>query len=136
MSQKELQQKMLEYQFLEEKFKELQQSRELFTMKIMEINQSSEALEEIEKSKQDDVFLPLGSSIFVPGKIDKKEKMIVGVGADIAVEKNIGEIKELLEKRKKTLENGLESVQNNMLEIANQIRVLEPKIQEMLSKTE
>lgn len=136
MSQKELQQKMFEYQVLEENFKQLNQRRDLFTMKLMEIEQTNQAIGELEKSKADDVFLPIGSSVFLPCKVNKNEKMIVSIGADLALEKDLTEAKKILEERRKTIENGLENVQMDMLRIANRMRVLEPEIQEMISKTE
>ncbi len=134
MTQTQLQEKMLQYQMLEEKFKALNQRRELFSMKLVEIEQTNQAIGEVEKSKETDVFVPLGSSVFLPGKLNKKEKMIVGIGADIAVEKNVEEVKKVIEDRRKTLENGLETVQSNMLQIAQQMQSLEPEIQKMLTK--
>jgi len=136
MSQKELQQKMLEYQILEENFKQLNQRRELFMMKLMEIEQTDQAIEELEKSKESDVLLPIGSSVFLPGKVSEKEKLVVGIGADIVLEKDASEVKEILGKRRKTLEVGLENVQQNMLQIANQMKVLEPEIQKMIEETQ
>lgn len=136
MPQKELQQKMLEYQILEENFKQLNQRRELFTMKLMEIEQTDQAIQELEKSKESDVLLPIGSSVFLPGRVSGKEKLVVGIGADIALEKDASEVKEILGKRRKTLENGLENVQQNMLQIANQMKVLEPEIQKMIEESQ
>ena len=135
MSQKEeLQQKMLEYHILEERFKQFNERRELFAMKLMEIEQTGEALEELKKSKQEEILVPLGSSVFMHGNINKKEKFIISIGSDVAVEKNSDETKKILEERKKTLENGIETVQSSMVQIANQIQKLEPEIQKLLQK--
>jgi len=136
MSQKELQDKMVEYQMLEEKFKQLNERRELFTMRLMEIEQTEQAIEELKKSKGNDILVPLGSSLFLPGKIDKKEKLVIGIGADVALEKDVSEARKILEKRRKILEDGLENVQKNMLQIANQMRILEPEIQKMVVKSQ
>jgi len=81
------------------------------------------------------VLVPLGSSVFLPGKVSEKE-LVMGIGADIVLEKNVNEVKEILEKRKKTLEDGLENVQQNMLQIANQMKVLEPEIQKMIEESQ
>jgi prefoldin alpha subunit len=134
MSQKELQEKMVQYQMLEESFKELNERRELFTSRMMEIEQTKQAIDEIEKAKENNVFVPLGSSVFLPGKLDKKEKMVVGVGSDIVMEKSVEEVKEILDKRKKMLEEGMEDVQNHMEEIIEKIRKIEPEIQKMYSE--
>jgi len=134
MTQKQLQQKMMEYQMMEEKMKQIGQQRDLFATKLMEIEQTEQAIREIEKSKQEDVFIPLGSGLFLPGKIDKKEKIIVGIGSDIIMEKGSEEIKKILEERKKILENGMENIQNNMLQIAQEMKSLQTEVQKLLTK--
>jgi len=125
MSQKELQEKMLRYQMLEEKFKQMNQQREMFAMRMMEIEQTKQAIEELEKSGESEVLVPLGSSVFLPGKINKKEKVVVGIGTDTLVEKSSDEVKKILEDRKKTLETGLENIQNNMLKVAQEIQSIQ-----------
>jgi prefoldin alpha subunit len=136
MSEREMQEKLLRYQMLEQSLKELNERGELFSMKLMEIEQTEEAIEEIKKSKLDNVFVPLGSNVFLPGKLDKKEKMIVGIGADVALEKNIEEVKDVLGERKKTLEQGLQNVQNNMMKIAQQMQDIQREAQSLMSKTQ
>lgn len=133
MSQKELQEKMFRYQTLEENFNQLNQRRELFTMKLIEIEQTKQAIDELEKSKVDDVFVPLGSSVFLPGKANKKERMILGIGSDIVVEKEMGEVKKTLEERKKTIENGLENVQTNMVRIAQEMQKIQSEAEGLVS---
>ncbi|MBD3155625.1 MAG: prefoldin subunit alpha [Candidatus Aenigmarchaeota archaeon] len=134
MSQKELQEKMIQYQALEETFKELNERRDIFTSKMMEIEQTKEAIDEVIKAKEDEVYIPLGSSVFLPGKLNKKEKMIVGIGADAIMEKNVDEVKEILDQRKKMIEDGLEDVQNHMKDVVGKIRKIEPEIQKMYSQ--
>ncbi len=136
MPQKQLQEKMLQYQTLEETLKQLNERRELFGNRLMEIDQTKQAIQEVEKSKEDDVFVPLGSSVFLPGKLNKKEKMIVGLGADVALEKDPDEVRKILDERKKILEKGIEDLQNKMIEVVGQIRELEPEIQKLLSESQ
>ena len=137
MPQKELQQKMMEYQMLEEKFKQMNQQRELFESKMIELEQTNQAIEDIEKSKkEDDILIPLGSGLFLPGKISKKEKMVIGIGADIVIEKDSDEVKKVLEERRKILENGMENIQNNMLQIAREMQRLQVETQKMMPKQE
>ena len=133
MSEKELQQKMMEYQMLEEKFKQMNQQRELFAAKMMELEQTKQIVEEMKKSKkEDDVLIPLGSGLFLPGKINKKEKMVIGIGADIIVEKDSEGVNKILEERKEILENGMENLQNNMLQIAQELQKIQTEFQKMM----
>ena len=136
MSQKELQEKMLRYQMLEENFKQLNERREAFTTRLVEIEQTKQAIEELGKTKDADVFVPLGANVFLPGKVDKKEKMIVGIGSDIALEKDVKDVGKILESRKETLEKGLENVQNTMLKVANEMQKLQQEAESLLPKSE
>ena len=133
MAEKELQQKMMEYQMLEENFKQMNQQRELFAAKMMELEQTRQVVEEMKKTKDgEDVLIPLGSGMFLPGKINKKEKIIIGIGADIVVEKDSEGVNKIIEERKLILENGMENLQNNMLQIAQQIQKIQVEAQKMM----
>ncbi len=130
--QKTLQEKVYRYQILEQSAKALAQKRELFINKMMEVENTLSTIEEIQKSKGEEIFLPLGSSVYVPGTVKKKNKMIVGLGADVAIEKDVKKTKEILMKRKKVLEDGLKSVETQMLTVGNQMAKLEPEINRLL----
>ena len=130
--QKTLQEKVYRYQILEQSAKALAQKRELFINKMMEVENTLSTIEEIQKSKGEEIFLPLGSSVYVPGTVKKKNKMIVGLGADVAIEKDAKKTKEILMKRKKVLEDGLKSVETQMLTVGNQMAKLEPEINRLL----
>jgi len=134
MPQNEIQQKLMQYQALENTLQELSQRREIFGMRLMEIEQTKQALDEIKDSKDSDVFVPLGSSVFLPGKLKEKEKMIVEVGADVALEKEPDQVKRILEEKKKILEEGLEDLQKDMMNIVKQMRTIQPELQKAMSQ--
>ena len=48
---------------------------------------------------------------------------------------NMEEVKKIVEERKKTIEKGLEGVQTNMLQVAQQMQTLQVEAQELLPKT-
>jgi len=130
--QKQLQQKMMEYQLMEERLKQIDQQRDFFIEKMVEIEQTKQAVEELEKNKEEDVLVPLGSGLFLPGKINKKEKMLIGIGSDIILEKDSEGINNILEQRKKILEDNLENIQNSMMQIAKEMQLLQKEIQKLL----
>ena len=136
MSEKDLQEKIFQFQVLEDKFKELNQKRELFTIKLAELEQTKQAIDDIAGSNDDEILIPLGSGVFVPGKLEKKEKMIVSLGENAAMEKDVEEIKSILEKRRKILEEGIESVKKSMLNIAQEMQAIQVEAQELLHKEE
>lgn len=134
MSQKELEDKIIRYRELEEKVRQLNERGELFTLRVLEIEQTMQTIKEIETSKESDILLPLGSNVFIPGKIEEKDKMLIGIGSDLVVEKNVDDVKKELDDRKKILEEGVLKVQDNMLKVAEEMGKLEPEIEAAFNK--
>jgi len=131
--QKELQQKMLAYRILESRIDSLMKQREFLANKLVEMQTTLESIDEIEKSKED-VLFPLGSAAYTFGRVTDKNKMIVEVGADVAIEKNFTEARDILNERKNDMENALTTVQRNIQEASESLQILEPEIQQMLQK--
>jgi prefoldin alpha subunit len=131
--QKELQQKVLAYRILESRIDSLLKQREFLANKLLELQTTLESIEEIEKSKEY-VLFPLGSAAYMFGKIVDKDKMIVEVGAGIALEKNFTEACDILNERKNDIENALTTLQRNIQEASESLQMLEPQIQEMIQK--
>jgi prefoldin alpha subunit len=131
--QKELQQKMLAYRILESRIDSLLKQREFLANKLVDVQITLESIDEIEKSKED-VLFPLGSAAYTFGRIVDKNKMIVEVGAGVALEKNLTEARDILNERMNDVENILTTVQRNIQEASESLQTLEPEIQQMIQK--
>jgi len=134
MSQKELEKKLFKYKMLEETTKVLTQRKELLLTKMLEIENTLDCINEIQKSKGE-IFLPLGSSVYVPGTIKKLERMIVGLGAGVSVEKDVNDTKKILNQRRKVLEENLKSVEAQILKVDDEMSKLEPEIRKLIKST-
>ena len=132
--QKELQEKLIRYQIINSRIKALSDRREFLLAKLLEIETTLNAIEEMEKSKGDEIFLPLGSGVHVPGTLKKTGSIIVELGADIAVKRTAENAKEILKKRKEILENGLRSIENEMMNLGDELSKLEPYIKAALER--
>lgn len=132
--QKEFQKKLMRYQILESRIKALTERRDLLLSKMLEIDNTLNSIDEIKETKGKEIFLPLGANVHVPGKIKKIEKMIVELGADVAVERNVKETKKILKKRKGTLEDGLKEIEGEIRDLSGQISKLQPEIRALLQK--
>jgi prefoldin alpha subunit len=131
--QKELQEKILTYRILEARFDSLLKQRDMIANKLVEIQSTLASIDEIEKSEE--ILFPIGAEAYTPGKITDKKKLIVEIGASIAMEKTIEEGKEILNKRKTELENSLNNMQKDMIEISNAMSMLAPEIQILSRKS-
>jgi len=135
MNQKELQEKLVRYQILESRVKALMKRRELLVTKMLEIDTTLSTIEGIEKKTEKDIFLPLASGVYILGSLKKTKKMIVELGANIAIEETVEKTKKILKKRKNLLTKGLQAVENEMVNLSNEILKLEPEIRAMIEKS-
>lgn len=129
-NQKELQEKILSYRIFQSRLDSLLKQRELIVNKMMELQSSLDSISEIEKT--DAGLFPLGGDAHVFGKITNKEKMIVEIGANVALEKSFEEGKSTLKKRKDELEKGLNETQGEIQDLSVAIGQLEPAIQKLI----
>jgi prefoldin alpha subunit len=131
--QKELQEKILTYRILEARLDSLLKQRDMLASKLVEIQNTLASVDEIEKSKEEILF-PIGAEAYTFGKVVDKEKMIVEIGANVALEKTVEEGKQILSKRKTEMENALNSMQKGVMEISAAMEQLGPEIQELTER--
>lgn len=132
---KELQEKILAYRVLEARLDSLLKQRDLIASKIVEIQTTIQSIEEMGKAKGKTLF-PIGSEAYTFGRIANREKLIVEIGANVALEKTTEEGKETLNKRREEMENALSTIQRNILEISSSLEALGPEIRELAKKVE
>ncbi|MEM5805440.1 MAG: prefoldin subunit alpha [Candidatus Aenigmatarchaeota archaeon] len=131
--EKELRQKLIAYRVLEARLQGLIKQRELIANKILEINSTLESIKEIEKNHKYILF-PLGSEAYVFGELKEKNKLLVEIGANVALEKNFEEGKNILEKRKAELEKALQEIQKELIVINASMENLAEEIEKITRK--
>ncbi len=130
MAKEGLQEKIATYRFLESRMQALSDQRNVAANRINEINSTISSLGEIENNKGEILF-PVGSSAFVPGKIVERNKIIVEIGANIAIEKNFEDAKKALEKNRAEIEKISKEIENEMRETSKIMENLAPEIENM-----
>lgn len=126
----ELQEKIMQYRVLESRLNAIVKQREAIASKMIEIQNTISSIDEIGKGEGKTLF-PIGSAAYVPGKVDNKEKMIVEVGAGVALEMDVESTKETLNKRLKDLEMAMLNMQKEAEKASKEIEKLAPEIQRL-----
>jgi len=129
----ELQKKIIAYRVLESKLNSFVKQRDILLSKLVEIQNTLTSIEEIKKRK-DEILFPLGSETFMRGRIVSENKIIVGIGANIALEKTMEDAKKILEKRKLEIETNLNEIQKSILNISSQLEKLGPEITKLAER--
>lgn len=126
--EKELQAKLLVYRALESRMNTLAKQQNMFASKILEIQSTIESIDEIKKGEKEeakDILFPLGSAAYTKGTVADRNRLIVEVGAGVALEKTSDEAKMILEKRKKELEGAIEVLQKELQSISVMMQKIE-----------
>jgi prefoldin alpha subunit len=131
--EKELQEKILAHRLIEARIEGLLKQRENLMRGLMEIEETIDGINELEK-KGEDVLFSLGSQTYIPSKIVEKDKIIVEIGANIALEKNLKDGKQILEKRMEKIESSLASIESAINQLSSGLKDLGEEIREMVNK--
>ena len=126
MSTEEQKKKIIEHQLLQSRLEGLDKQRQLIANKILEINESVKAIEEVKLDDQ--IIFPLGSNTYATGKLTS-DKVLVEIGADVVLEKSKEEAKSILINRKVELEQALKEIEKDMVSTAEQLQKLEKELQ-------
>jgi prefoldin alpha subunit len=126
----ELQQKLIVYQLMQKRLEELQQQAMLVERKFAELDITQNTISDIGKAKKDDeMFFPVGSGVYVKGKVHEQRDMMVEMGAGLVSVKNSKSAQDFLEDKKKEIEKSgkelekeLKTTAEKMNEIANELQ--------------
>jgi prefoldin alpha subunit len=121
----------MESRYLEETVNELQSRISIVNSAINELRVSNVTLEGLEKEKKgSQLFVPIGGGSYVKAKLVTAKKVIVGIGADVAVEKTVKETKVDLAARIAEMEKTRETLGQQMNQIIGRIQENRARIEE------
>jgi prefoldin alpha subunit len=102
---------------------------------LTEFRVANMALEGLGKEKKDaSLFVPIGGGSYIKAKLESADKMIVGIGANVAVEKTIKVAKENMSKRIADLEKTRTSLQQQITQVIGRIQDNRSQLQELSAK--
>jgi len=102
---------------------------------ITELRVSSMTLEGLEKEKKGaQLFVPIGGGSYVKAKLETSKKVVVGIGADVAVEKTVKEAKVELEARIAELERTREALGQQFNQVVGRIQENRNTMEEVTAK--
>jgi len=126
---------VLESRFLEETVNALQSRVNMTNVAITELRVSSMTLDGLEKEKKGaQLFVPIGGGSYVKARLETAKKVVVGIGADVAVERTVKEAKEELEARIAELEKTREALGQQFNQVIERIQENRGKMEEVTAK--
>lgn len=125
----------VELRILEGTAEALQSRVNLVNAALTEFRVASMTLEGLEKEKKNtSLFVPIGGGSYIKARLESANKVIVGMGANVAVERTIKEAKENLGKRIAELEKTRTTFGQQFIQVLEKIRDDRAKIEEITAK--
>lgn len=130
----ELRRLSVEMRYLEQTAEALQQRIGMVNAAITDLTYANATLDGIEKEKENsEMLVPIGGSSYVKVKLTDSNKIIVGMGAGVSVEKTLAEAKVTLKERLDDLEKTMNSAQQQFSQIAERINIGRDRLETMLA---
>jgi prefoldin alpha subunit len=130
----ELRKLSVEIRILEEAAEALQARINVINAALTDLNYASRTLEGLEREKENaELFIPIGGSSYIKARLERPDKIVVGIGAGVSVEKTLQEAKEIVRKRIEELEKNRISLQQQLSQVVNKINEDRGRLEELIA---
>ncbi len=130
----ELRKLSIEMRYLEQTAETLQQRINLMNAAMTDLTYASMALNDLEKEKENaELLIPIGGNSYVKVKLANTDKIVVGMGAGVSIEKTLPEAKEIVKERLSDLEKTMVSAQQQFAQVAQRMNAGRNRLESLLA---
>lgn len=134
-NEEELRKLSIEIRYLEQTAEAVQARLNMVNTVIADLTYANMTLEGVEKEEENaEVLVPIGGSSYIKAKLANPDKVIVGIGAGVSVEKTFPEAKEAVKKRLEDLEKTKFSLQQQFTQVAEKINEDRQKFEHLVAE--
>jgi prefoldin alpha subunit len=121
-SEEELRKLSVELRLLEQTAEAMQSRINMVNAVTTDLTYANMTLEGLEKEKENsELLVPIGGNSYIKAKLENPDRLIVGMGAGVSVEKTLQEAKEIVKKRLENLDKTRVSLQQQLAQVADKI---------------
>jgi prefoldin alpha subunit len=125
----------VELRILEGTAETLQARLNLMSAALSELTYARMTLEGVEKEQPDaSLFVPIGGGSYVKAKLESTDKVIVGMGAGVSIEKTLVEAKTVVQNRIGELEKTRVSLQQQLVQVVGRIQEDRAKLEDLTAR--
>jgi len=133
-TEEELRRLSMEMRYLEQTAEALQQRINMVNAAITDLTYANATIDGIEKEKENiEMLVPIGGSSYVKVKLADSNKVIVGMGSGVSIEKPLPDAKAILKERLDDLEKTMNSAQQQFAQVAERINSGRGRLESLLS---
>jgi prefoldin alpha subunit len=124
----------MQLRYFEQTAETLQQRLSMLNAALSDLSYANMTLEGIEKEKENaEMLVPIGGGSYINVKLANPEKVIVGMGAGVNIEKTLPEAKSIVKQRIEELQKTQVSAQQQLSQIAERITQDRNRMESLLS---
>jgi prefoldin alpha subunit len=133
--EEEIRKLSVQLRYMEQTVETLQQRLSMVSVALNDLTYANATLEGIEKEKENaEMLVPIGGGNYVNAVLPKSEKVIVGMGAGVSIEKPLPEAKSIMKERIEDLQKTQVSVQQQLTQVVERINLDRNRMESLLSR--
>jgi len=136
MSDEQAQQLMYQMQALENYFVELNRKEESLIGIIREAASAIQSIKALKEQPDSSTLVPMGMGSFVKAKISSNEKLILNLGAGIAIEKDNDSAINYLESRLKEMEVALKDTSTQKQQVMQNLEMGKQEVNRLMQQSQ
>lgn len=134
-SEEEFRRLAVELRLLETTAETLQARINMVNAVLTDLNYANMTLEGVEKEDENaELLVPIGGGSYIKAKLQEKDKVLVGMGAGITIEKTLAQAKETVQNRISQLEKTRTALQQQFTQVVERIREDRARLEEITAK--
>ena len=133
-NEKKAQELYMQLQMIQENAKQIYKQLQMAESQLMELVMTIQSLDEFRQiNEKTEIFVPLNSGIFAKAELKKADELLVNVGANVAVKKDISSTKKLVERQLEQLRDIRERMASDLKKLTMQGGMIEEDLQKLVS---
>jgi prefoldin alpha subunit len=134
-NEEEIRKISVELRFLEQTADTFQSRLSMLNAVTTDLTYANMTLESLEKEKENsELLVPIGGTSYLRAKLDNPDKIIVGMGAGVSVEKTRQEARDIIKKRLEDLEKARTATQQQFTQVAERISQDRERFETLVAK--
>ena len=124
----------MQLRYFEQTAENMQQRLSMLNAALTDLSYANMTLESIETEKENaEMLVPIGGSSYISVKLADTNKVVVGLGAGVSIEKTVPEAKTIVKERLDELEKTRVQAQQQLSQIAERINQDRNRMESLLS---
>ena len=124
----------MQLRYFEQTADSLQQRLSMLNAALTDLSYANMTLESLQKEKENaEMLVPIGGSSYIRVKLSDPDKVVVGMGSGVSLEKNLPEAKNIVKERLDELERTRQQAQQQLTQVVDRINQDRTRMESLLS---